>query len=231
MTAASHPVIAVIEDDEPIRRFLRSALEAHGYAVEEAATAAAGLVVAANRRAEALILDLGLPDLDGVEVIRRVREWSAMPIIVLSARTQEKDKVAALDAGADDYVVKPFGEGELLARLRAALRRGARTREAATTLETGDLAIDLEARAVRRSGAAVHLTPTEWRLLAELARNAGKVLTQRHLLLAVWGPGHVESPHYLRIYMSNLRQKLEDDPARPRHLLTETGVGYRFVAD
>lgn len=225
------PVIAVIEDDAPIRRFLRSALEAHGYLVEEADNAMAGLAIAANRRAEALILDLGLPDLDGVEVIRRVREWSAMPIIVLSARAQEKDKVAALDAGADDYVVKPFGEGELLARLRTALRRGARTREAETTLDAGDLAIDLEARTVRRAGLSVHLTPTEWRLLAELARNAGKVLTQRHLLVAVWGPGHVERPHYLRIYMSNLRQKLEADPAQPRHLLTETGVGYRFAAD
>jgi len=225
------PVIAVIEDDASIRRFLRSALEAHGYQVEEAGDATSGLAVAANRRADALILDLGLPDLDGVEVIRRVREWSAMPIIVLSARAQERDKVAALDAGADDYVVKPFGEGELLARLRAAIRRGARTRKAATTLATGDLAIDLEARTVKRAGEPVHLTPTEWRLLAELARNAGKVLTQRHLLLAVWGPGHVESPHYLRIYMSNLRQKLEADPAQPRHLLTETGVGYRFAAD
>jgi two-component system KDP operon response regulator KdpE len=225
------PVIAVIEDDAPIRRFLRTALEANGYAVEEAADGVTGLAVVANRRAEALILDLGLPDLDGVEVIRRVRGWSALPIIVLSARTHEKDKVAALDAGADDYVVKPFGESELLARLRAALRRGARTREAATTLETGELAIDLEAHTVKRKGETVRLTPTEWRLLAELSRNAGKVLTQRHLLLAVWGPAHVESPHYLRIYMSNLRQKLEADPARPRHLLTETGVGYRFAAD
>jgi two-component system, OmpR family, KDP operon response regulator KdpE len=225
------PVIAVIEDDAPIRRFLRTALEANGYAVEEAADGVTGLAVVANRRAEALILDLGLPDLDGVEVIRRVRGWSALPIIVLSARTHEKDKVAALDAGADDYVVKPFGESELLARLRAALRRGARTREAATTLETGELAIDLEAHTVKRNGEAVRLTPTEWRLLAELSRNAGKVLTQRHLLLAVWGPAHVESPHYLRIYMSNLRQKLEADPARPRHLLTETGVGYRFGID
>ncbi len=228
---ARRPVIAVIEDDVPIRRFLRSALEAHGYAVEEAGDAVAGLAVAANRHAEALILDLGLPDLDGVEVIRRVREWSAMPIIVLSARAQERDKVEALEAGADDYVVKPFGESELLARLRAALRRSARTRDAATTLDAGELRIDLDARSVRRAGQAVHLTPTEWRLLAELARNAGKVLTQRHLLVAVWGPGHVESPHYLRIYMSNLRQKLEADPARPRHLVTETGVGYRFVAD
>ena len=228
---ARRPVIAVVEDDVPIRRFLRSALEAHGYAVEEAGDAVAGLAVAANRHAEALILDLGLPDLDGVEVIRRVREWSAMPIIVLSARAQERDKVEALEAGADDYVVKPFGESELLARLRAALRRSARTSDAATTLDAGELRIDLDARSVRRAGQAVHLTPTEWRLLAELARNAGKVLTQRHLLVAVWGPGHVESPHYLRIYMSNLRQKLEADPARPRHLVTETGVGYRFVAD
>jgi two-component system KDP operon response regulator KdpE len=228
---ASLPVIAVIEDDVAIRRFLRSALEAHGYAVEEAGDAVAGLAVAANRHAEALILDLGLPDLDGVEVIRRVREWSAMPIIVLSARAQERDKVEALEAGADDYVVKPFGESELLARLRAALRRSARTRDAATTLDAGELRIDLDARSARRAGQSVHLTPTEWRLLAELARNAGKVLTQRHLLVAVWGPGHVESPHYLRIYMSNLRQKLEADPARPRHLVTETGVGYRFVAD
>ena len=225
------PVIAVIEDDAPIRRFLRSALEANGYTVEEAADGTSGLAVAANRRAEALILDLGLPDIDGVEVIRRVREWSAMPIIVLSARTQERDKIAALDAGADDYVVKPFSEGELLARLRVALRRGARTQEAATSLDAGELSIDLDARTVRRAGETIHLTPIEWLLLAELVRNAGRVLTQRNLLLAVWGPGHVERPHYLRIYMSNLRQKLERDPARPRHFITETGVGYRFVAD
>ncbi len=228
---AGRPVIAIIEDDEPIRRFLRSALEANGYAVEEAGDAATGLAIAANRRAEALILDLGLPDFDGTEVIRRVREWSAMPILVLSARAQEKDKVAALDAGADDYIVKPFGEGELLARLRVALRREARTHEASTAIVAGDLRIDLEARAVERSGETVHLTPIEWRLLAELARNAGKVLTQRHLLVTVWGPGYVERPHYLRVFMSNLRQKLEADPARPRHLRTESGVGYRFVAE
>lgn len=225
------PVVAIVEDEEPIRRFLRSSLEANGYAVEEAADGAAGLTVVGNRHAEALILDLGLPDLDGVEVIRRVRAWSTMPIIVLSARAREDDKVAALDAGADDYLVKPFGEGELLARLRAALRRRARTPDAGATVLAGDLAIDLEARTARRAGDKVHLTPTEWRLLAELVRNAGKLLTQRHLLLAVWGPAHLESPHYLRIHMSNLRQKLEADPARPRHLVTETGVGYRFLVD
>jgi two-component system KDP operon response regulator KdpE len=228
---ANRPVIAVIEDDEPIRRFLRSALEAHGYAVEEASDGTSGLAIAANRRAEALILDLGLPDMDGTEVIRRVREWSAMPILVLSARAQEKDKVAALDAGADDYVVKPFGESELLARLRAALRRGARAHEASAVLEAGALRIDLGARSVTRDGDEVHLTPIEWRLLAELARNAGKVLTQRYLLVAVWGPGYVERPHYLRVFMSNLRQKLEADPAQPRHLRTESGVGYRFVVE
>ena len=224
------PVVLVVEDEAAIRRFLRTSLEAQGFEVEEAPTGREALTLAANRRADAMILDLGLPDLDGVELMRSLRAWSAMPVIVLSARSQESDKIAALDAGADDYVVKPFATGELVARVKAALRRAARPDEGQGPLHAGELAIDLEARRVRRAGAEVHLTPTEYRLLAALARHPGKVLTQRALLTEVWGPGYVERPHYLRIFMANLRRKLEADPARPRHLLTETGVGYRFDA-
>ena len=168
--------------------------------------------------------------MDGVEVIRALRAWSAMPVIVLSARSQETDKIAALDAGTDDFVVKPFATGELVARVKAALRRAARPDEGQGPLTAGELAIDLEARRVRRGGAEVKLTPTEYHLLAALVRHPGRVLTQRTLLTEVWGPGYVERPHYLRIFMANLRRKLERDPARPRHLLTETGVGYRFDA-
>ncbi|MGC2520969.1 MAG: response regulator [Burkholderiales bacterium] len=231
--SSSRPVVLVIEDEPQIRRFLRTSLDAEGFDVEEAGSGKDGLVMAANCRPEVVILDLGLPDMDGVEVIRRLREWCAVPVIVLSARAQEKDKVAALDAGADDYVVKPFGIGELLARLRVALRREAHVGEPGGTsvFEAGDLKLDLAARRVTRSGFEVHLTPTEYRLLAELVKHAGKVLTQRHLLREVWGPGYVERPHYLRVHMANLRQKLEDDPARPRLLRTETGVGYRLATE
>ncbi|MGB7541879.1 MAG: response regulator [Burkholderiales bacterium] len=231
--SSSRPVVLVIEDEPQIRRFLHTSLDAEGFDVEEAGSGKDGLVMAANCRPEVVILDLGLPDLDGVEVIRRLREWCAVPVIVLSARAQEKDKVAALDAGADDYVVKPFGIGELLARLRVALRREAHVGEPGGTsvFEAGDLKLDLAARRVTRSGFEVHLTPTEYRLLAELVKHAGKVLTQRHLLREVWGPGYVERPHYLRVHMANLRQKLEDDPARPRLLRTETGVGYRLATE
>ncbi len=227
---SERPVVLVIEDEPQIRKFLRASLDAQGFSVEQAESGEQGLVMAANRRPEAIVLDLGLPDLDGVEVIRRLREWSRVPIIVLSARAQEDDKIRALDAGADDYVVKPFAVGELLARLRVALRHAATAdgTGAPASIEAGELKIDLGARRISVSGKEVHLTPTEYRLLAELAKHAGKVLTQRYLLKEVWGPGYVERPHYLRIYMANLRRKLEADPAQPRRLLTETGVGYRF---
>jgi two-component system KDP operon response regulator KdpE len=223
--------VLVIEDEPQIRRFLRTALDAHGFEVIEAESGARGLLDAAHRRPECVILDLGLPDVDGVEVIRRLREWSTVPVIVLSARTQETEKIAALDAGADDYVTKPFGTGELLARLRVALRHAATVGDDAQTsvFEAGEVRVDLAARRVTRGGAQVHLTPTEYRLLATLVKHPGKVLTQRFLMKEVWGPGYVERPHYLRIYMANLRQKLEADPARPTLLLTETGVGYRLV--
>ncbi len=231
--SSGRPVVLVIEDEPQIRRFLRTSLGAEGFDVEEAAGGKDGLAMAASCRPEVVILDLGLPDMDGVEVMRRLREWSAVPVIVLSARAQEKDKVAALDAGADDYVVKPFGIGELVARLRVALRHAVHVGEPGGTsvFEAGDLKLDLAARRVTRRGAEVHLTPTEYRLLAELVKHAGKVLTQRHLLQEVWGPGYVERPHYLRVHMANLRQKLEDDPARPRLLRTETGVGYRLATE
>ena len=230
---SERPVVLVIEDEPQIRKFLRASLGAQGFSVEEAESGEQGLTMAANRRPEAIVLDLGLPDIEGVDLIRRLREWSALPIIVLSARTQESDKIRALDAGADDYVTKPFGVGELLARLRVAMRHAASVEgtNAATSIESGELKIDLAARRVTISGNEVHLTPTEYRLLAELAKHAGKVLTQRHLLKEVWGPGYSDRPHYLRIYMANLRAKLEADPAQPRRLLTETGVGYRLALD
>ena len=229
--SGARPVVLVVEDEPQIRRFLRASLDAEGFAVEEASSGEQGLAMAVNRRAEVVILDLGLPDLDGVEVIRRLRAWSAVPVIVLSARAQEKDKVAALDAGADDYVAKPFGIGELLARLRVALRRAARAGGESAVFEAGELRVDLAARRVTRAGEEVHLTPIEYRLLAELVKHAGKVLTQRHLLKEVWGPGYLERPHYLRVHMANLRGKLEADPARPKRLLTETGVGYRLAIE
>lgn len=226
---SERPVVVVIEDEPQIRRFLRTSLDANDFTVHEAETGKQGLVECATRRPEVVILDLGLPDMDGVEVIRQLREWSGVPIIVLSARSQEADKIAALEAGADDYVVKPFGMGELVARLRVALRHSATAgAEAQSVFSAGELEVDLLNRRVRRAGADVHLTPTEYRLLVVLVKHPGKVLTQRFLLKEVWGPGYAESAHYLRIYMANLRKKLEADPAQPRHLLTETGVGYRF---
>lgn len=226
----NRPVVLVIEDEPQIRRFLRTSLDAHGFEVIEAETGAHGLTEAARRRPECLILDLGLPDIDGVEVIRRFREWSSVPVIVLSARSQEQEKIAALDAGADDYVTKPFGVGELLARLRVALRHAATVDNGSTVFEADPVRVDLSARRVTVSGRDVHLTPTEYRLLTTLVKHAGKVLTQRFLLKEVWGPAYVERPHYLRIQMANLRQKLEADPAQPKLLLTETGVGYRLAA-
>ena len=224
------PLVLVVDDETPIRRFLKAALDGNGYRVLEAESARDALREAATRSPDLVLLDLGLPDMDGVEVTRRLREWSGVPIVVVSARGQERDKIAALDAGADDYVTKPFGVRELLARLRVALRHATRAGGAESARFTfGPLDIDLEKRRVTRSGEVVHLTPIEYRLLTELARNAGKVLTHSHLLRQVWGPGYAQQSHYLRVYMAQLRRKLEADPARPRMLLTEAGVGYRFA--
>jgi two-component system KDP operon response regulator KdpE len=226
------PLVLVIEDELQIRRFLRTALASAGYRVGEAATGREGLQQAAQGRPDCVILDLGLPDMDGMEVLRSIRSWSAVPLIVLTARGQEQDKIALLDAGADDYLTKPFGVGELMARMRVVLRRqraGAAVEPA--LVQIGVLEIDLAAREVRREGAEVHLTPIEYRLLAALLRHRGRVVTQRQLLEEVWGPEYVDAPHYLRIYMQHLRHKLEADPARPEHFLTEPGVGYRLRAE
>jgi two-component system KDP operon response regulator KdpE len=226
------PCAIVIEDEPQIRRFVRGALQAEGWQVHEAATLRDGLAAAGTRQPDLLVLDLGLPDGDGITLIRDVRGWSSVPIIVLSARAGETDKIAALDAGADDYLTKPFGTGELLARVRANLRRpraAAGGEEAQALFRFGDVEVDRVARLVRRAGAEVHLTPIEYRLLAALTANAGRVLTQRQILREVWGPAQADQSHYLRIYMGHLRHKLEADPAQPRHLLTETGVGYRLV--
>jgi len=232
----STPVVVIIEDEPQIRRFVRSALEAEGWQVFEADTATKGLSEAGTRKPDLLVLDLGLPDGDGLDVIRDVRGWSGVPIIVLSARSDETDKIAALDAGADDYLTKPFGVGELLARVRANLRRpraaaldGSPAEDADPVFRFGAVEVDRQARLVRRTGTEVHLTPIEYRLLSVLIANAGRVLTHRQLLREVWGPSHVGQSHYLRIYMGHLRQKLELDPAQPQHLLTETAVGYRLV--
>jgi two-component system, OmpR family, KDP operon response regulator KdpE len=233
--SSTSPVAVVIEDEPQIRRFVRQALEGEGWQVHEADTLRDGLAEAGTRKPDLLVLDLGLPDGDGIELIRDVRGWSTLPIIVLSARVDETDKIAALDAGADDYLTKPFGVGELLARVRANLRRpraaasDALREEDDGVFRFGDVEVDRKARLVRRGGAEVHLTPIEYRLLSVLVANAGRVLTQRQLLREVWGPSHTDQSHYLRIYMGHLRHKLEADPAQPRHLLTETAVGYRLV--
>ncbi len=225
------PNIVVVEDEPQIRRFVRGALESEGCQVFEAETFKKGLVEAGTRKPDLVVLDLGLPDGDGVDFIRDLRGWSGVPVVVLSARSDEQDKIDALDAGADDYLTKPFGVGELLARVRASLRRASRRGEAGETVITfGDVAIDLVNRIVKRADKEAHLTPIEYRLLAFLTAQPGKVLTHRQILREVWGPSHVESSHYLRIYMGHLRHKLEIDPAQPRHFITETGVGYRFVA-
>jgi two-component system KDP operon response regulator KdpE len=227
------PTVLVIEDEPQIRRFLRATLTANGYRLIEAATAQDGLMQAATRQPEIVILDLGLPDLDGLEVTRRLREWTTTPIIVLSARGQERDKVAALDAGADDYVTKPFGVGELLARMRVALRHALRTARDPDppVFAVGDLHVDLAQRRVAVAEQEVHLTPLEYRLLTTLVRYAGKVVTHHQLLHEVWGPGYAHQTHYLRVYMGQLRHKLEADPTRPRYLFTEPGVGYRLQTD
>jgi two-component system, OmpR family, KDP operon response regulator KdpE len=232
MTSAGH-LILIIEDEPQIRHFLRTTLTAEGYRVIEAESGERGALEAATHKPDLVMVDLGLPDLDGVEVVRRIRAWSALPILILSARSAEADKIAALDAGADDYVTKPFGVGELTARIRVALRHAAHgaQQDAAGLLRLGSVEVDLERRLVRADGMDVHLTPIEFRLLGCLARHAGMVLTHRHLLREVWGPSYIDQSHYLRIYMKQLRHKLEPDPARPRFLLTETGVGYRLVAE
>ena len=229
MTNAS-PVIVVIEDDPAIRLFLRTGLGAHGFKVFEADRGRQGVIEAGLRKPDLIILDLGLPDMDGVEVIKTIREWSAMPIIILSARSAEQHKIDALDAGADDYLTKPFGLGELLARLRVALRHSVSgpEQDQSGVFTSGVLKVDLLKRQVVVGDKEVHLTPIQYRLLSVLIKNAGKVLTHQYLLKEVWGPSYRDNSHYLRIYMSQLRQKLETDPTQPQYLLTESGVGYRF---
>jgi two-component system KDP operon response regulator KdpE len=228
--AESLPVAVLVEDERQIRRFVRTALEAEGWSVHETETLRQGLIDSATRKPDLVILDLGMPDGDGMDFLRDLRGWSTVPVIVLSARVGEDDKIEALDAGADDYLTKPFGIGELLARVRAASRR---RRDAGAGLgslvEFGDVKIDLSLRTVHKKGAAVHLTPIEYRLLGLLIANFGKVLTHRQILREVWGPSHIEDGHYVRVYMGHLRQKLEDDPTQPKHILTETAVGYRLV--
>jgi two-component system KDP operon response regulator KdpE len=231
MTATeSRPAIAVLViDDEPqMRRLLRVTLEAHGYAVTDAATGNDGIVQAAQARPEIIVLDLGLPDLDGVTVLKRIREWSRVPIIILSVRDRDGDKVAALDAGADDFVTKPFSSAELLARLRTALRRSLPP-TASSVFRSGDIEVDLANRLVKKNGQEIKLTPTEYALLRLLVVHAGKVLTHRQLLTDVWGPTAVEQTHYLRVHIAHLRDKLEDDSAQPKFILTEPAIGYRAV--
>jgi len=232
MTKASRAVL-VVEDDPEIRAVLRPALELEHYRVIDAESGARGLVELKAHRPDLAIIDLGLPDLDGVEVIREVRTWSRIPIVVLSARTQEEQIVSALEAGADDYVTKPFGMRELLTRLKVALRHGVRAPDGGEpALQLGEWRIDLDKREITGlRGEKLHLTPIEFRILEVLCAHAGRVVTHRQLLQQAWGPGHVEQTHYLRGYIKQLRAKLEADPSRPRHLLTETGVGYRLVVD
>ena len=232
-TGPEHPVAPtalVIDDEPPMRRLLKLTLEGDGYRCFEAESGQEGLSAAAHRRPDVVLLDLGLPDLGGMEVLRRLREWTQVPVVVLTARHGDADKVEALDAGADDYVTKPFSAAELLARLRVARRRADKTPDGAV-FHAGTLVVDLALRRVTSSGREVKLTPTEYALLRLLVRNAGRVLTQRQLLIEVWGPDHVTDTHYLRVYMARLRDKLEADPAQPGLIRTEPGVGYRLVAD
>lgn len=224
------PTALLVEDEPQIRRFVRAALEAEGWQVHESATLQRGLIDAGTRRPDLVVLDLGLPDGDGIDFLGDLRKWSAVPVIVLSARVGEDEKIRALDAGADDYLTKPFGVGELLARVRATLRR---QRQPAApddgVVRFGDVSVDVQNRLVMRDKQLVHVTPTEFRLLAVLVKNAGRVVTNPQLLREVWGPSNLENGHYLRIYMGHLRQKLEADPAQPQYLLTETAVGYRLL--
>ena len=227
----AEPTILVIEDEPGMRRLLHAALGAEGYRIVESSGARRGVIDAGSHKPDMAMVDLGLPDGDGVDVIRRIREWSSMPILVLSARSHERSKVEALDAGADDYVTKPFAVGELLARVRAAMRHAVRGPSGDSVLQLGRVAIDLEGRRATRDGEEMRLTATEWRLLSVLARHVGRVATHKQLLTDVWGPTHAEDTHYLRVYMKQLRGKLEADPLQPRYLLTETGIGYRLVPD
>lgn len=227
MTEASVNIL-LIEDEPQIRRFVRSALEEQGWKVLEAENGRRGLIDAGTRRPDLLILDLGLPDMDGVELIRDFRAWSNSPVLILSARADETNKIEALDAGADDYLTKPFSIGELVARVRALIRRHMRQQEPSPQISFGDVEIDFSRRNVQKKGELLHLTPIEYRLLCALVAGQGKVLTHRSLMREVWGPNHNESSHYLRIYMSRLRQKIEPDPMQPMHFLTVSGVGYRF---
>jgi two-component system KDP operon response regulator KdpE len=230
--AASKPTVLVIDDEPQLRKFVRISLDGHGYAIVEAENGTLGLREAAAYSPDLIVLDLGLPDMDGMEVLRRIREWSSVPIIVVSARGQEVSKVNALDEGADDYLTKPFGAGELLARIRVALRHAAHVRDGSSQTHTvGGLKVDLAARIVTVDDQEVHLTPIEYRLLTTLVKHAGMVVTHRQLLEKVWGPGHGHQMQYLRVYVTQLRHKLEKIPARPRYLVTEPGVGYRLKAE
>jgi two-component system KDP operon response regulator KdpE len=224
----SAPLVLVVEDEVQIRRFVRAALEDEGCRVAEAETMAQGLIEAGTRKPDLVLLDLGLPDGDGVRFVQDLRTWASLPVLILSARSTENDKIGVLDAGADDYLTKPFAVGELLARVRALLRRSRRGEMESPIVRFSDVEVDLTRRQVTRDSAPVHLTPIEYRLLCAMMANDGKVVTHRQLLREVWGPSYVESNHYLRIYVGHLRQKLEHDPTQPRHFLTETGVGYRF---
>ena len=222
-------LVLVIEDEPPIRRFLKAALLDDGYRVVEASSGEEGLKFAAQQPPDLVILDLGLPGIDGQEVLRKLREWFQAPILILSARDQEQQKISALDAGADDYVTKPFGVGELLARMRTALRHANHVESESSEVQIGDLKIDLAARLVYRGSQQIHLTPLEYKLLTTMVKHSGKVLTHRYLLREVWGPQDSQENHYLRVFIANLRRKLEDDPAQPRFILTEQCVGYRFI--
>jgi len=226
----SKPMVVLIEDEMAIRRFVRATLENQGFSLVEAPTANEGLSLVGSHRPEVVLLDLGLPDMDGLEVIAKLREWTAVPIVVLSARGKEKDKVAALDAGADDYLTKPFGVGELMARIRVSLRHARQTASQTSepVFETDQLRVDLDKRQVWIGKKEIHLTPLEYKVLQMLVRHAGKVVTQKQLLLEIWGEAREEQTHYLRIYVHQLRQKLEPNPVRPRYLITEAGVGYRL---
>jgi two-component system KDP operon response regulator KdpE len=224
------PTVLLVEDEPHIRRFVRATLEAEGCTVHEAETLKRGLIDAGTRQPDLVILDLGLPDGDGVQLIREMRTWTQVPILVLSARSDEADKIGALDGGADDYLTKPFGVGEMVARVRVLLRRHARVNpQGSHLIAFGDVQVDLANRVITRAGQPVHLTPIEYRLLSVLIAHRGKVMTHRELLREVWGPSHADQSHYLRIYMGHLRQKLEADPSQPQHLLTESGVGYRLI--
>jgi two-component system KDP operon response regulator KdpE len=231
MTAA--PSVLIVEDEPQMSRFLRGSLSTHGYRLVEATTGADGLAQAAARSPDVVLLDLGLPDIDGIEVTRRLREWTDTPLIVISARGQDEDKIRALDAGADDYLTKPFSVGELLARIRVALRHGSRRGAAAAepVFVLGELRVDLGSRRVLVGDSEIHLTPTEYRLLTTMIKHAGKVATHRQLLKEVWGPSYVEQTQYLRNFMNQLRQKLEPEPSKPRFLINEPGVGYRLKVE